>query len=254
MLPIVLIHGFPFDGSMWRAQEEFLRSPPPQGGGYRVLAPDLPGFGPRSQTPAPDPAIASMEGFAGEIHRLIAREGGKAIVGGLSMGGYVLLALLRLYPQDVAAAMLIDTRAQADTPEVRANRLKSIDDVKANGTGTLMEGLMGRLVAKTAATTAMDQVRANMARQSPQAVIAAQSAMSRRRDQMDLLPQIAIPALIIVGTEDVITPPQAARDMHDRIPHSRLVEIPGAGHMSPLEKPAAVNEAIKAFLDSIPGT
>src|SRR5262245_8714444 len=137
MLPIVLIHGFPFDGSMWRAQEEFLSSP--EGGGYRVLAPDLAGFGPSPQTPAPDPATASMEGFAEEIHRLIAREGGKAIVGGLSMGGYVLLSLLRSYPHDVAAAMLIDTRAQADTPEVRANRLKSIENVKANGTGTLME-------------------------------------------------------------------------------------------------------------------
>ena len=244
-VPIVLLHGFPFDGLMWRRQVEFLQSP--AGGGRRVLAPDLLGFGAMPRVPAPAAEGASMEGYAAEVHRLIGELGGPAVVGGFSMGGYILLALLRAFPADVAGAMFINTRADADSPEARANRLKSIDEVRASGTSRLVETMIVRLLGKNPTPALKDQMRSLMRPQSAQAVIAAQSAMSRRRDQTDLLPQIKVPALIVVGAEDSVTPPPVARAMHALIPASRLVEIPGAGHMTPLEAPEALAAAIGDF-------
>jgi len=188
-----------------------------------------------------------MEGYAAEVHRFIGALGGPAVVGGFSMGGYILLALLRAFPEDVAGAMLINTRADADSAEARANRLKSIDDVRAAGTGGLVEAMIGRLLGKNATAALKEEMRGLMSRQSAAAVIAAQSAMSRRRDQTELLPQLRVPALIVVGAEDAVTPPAVARGMHALIPGSQLVEIAGAGHMTPLEAPEALGVAIRDF-------
>ena len=250
-MPIVLLHGFPFDGLMWRREVEFLASP--AGGGWRVSAPDLPGFGTAPAVPAPAAAGATIEGYAAEVHRMIGGLGGRAVVGGFSMGGYILLALLRGYPADVAGAMFINTRADADSAEARANRLKSIDEVRASGTGRLVETMVGRLLGKNPTPALQDEMRRLMSRQSAAAVIAAQSAMSRRRDQTDLLPRIGVPALLVVGAEDAVTPPPVARGMQALLPGSRLVEIPGAGHMTPLEAPAALAAAMGEFAAGIKG-
>jgi pimeloyl-ACP methyl ester carboxylesterase len=248
-LPILLLHGFPFDGGMWQRQVEFLQSP--KGGGSHVLAPDLPGFGKNPLVPAPPAESASIETYAGEVHQWIRYQGGRAIVGGFSMGGYVLLALLRQFPEDVAAAMFISTRADADSPDARANRLKSIADVQAHGTAGLVETMIGRLLGPDSTPELKERLRALMSRQSPAAVIAAQSAMARRRDQTDLLPQLTVPALLIAGAQDAVTPLSVPRSMQASIPGSRLVEIPNAGHMTPLEAPEAVAAAIRDFARSI---
>jgi len=247
MLPIVLIHGFPLDGSMWTAQRDYLLS---SNLAPAVIAPDLPGFGSPPAQPAPPPRRASIDDFADFIHTLIQQkiEGGKAIVGGLSMGGYVLLALLRSYPEDVAAAMLIDTRADADSPDTRAARLKSIEDIKANGPAAFIETQMTRLLGKRPSITAKKQLRTLLERQSPAAMIAAQSAMARRRDQNDLLAELKIPVLIVEGSEDAVTPPSVAIAMQSHMPHAMLVQIVNSGHMTPIEQPDAVNAAIKSFL------
>jgi pimeloyl-ACP methyl ester carboxylesterase len=248
-LPIVLIHGFPFDGGMWEHQAAFLQTP--EGGGFHVLAPDLPGFGTAPLVPAPAPEQASIESFAEEVHQLIRHRGGRAVVGGFSMGGYVLLALLRAFPQDVAGAMFISTRADADSPEARAGRLKSIDDIRARGTAGLVDAMTTRLLGPNAGPEIREPMRALMSRQSPDGVIAAQSAMARRRDQTDLLPQLAIPTLIIAGSQDAVTPLAVPRAMQALLPACRLVEIAGAGHLTPLEAPRAVAEAMRDFAGAI---
>jgi pimeloyl-ACP methyl ester carboxylesterase len=189
----------------------------------------------------------SIEAFAEFIHQYIAARRIKPLVAGLSMGGYVLLALLRAHPEDAAGAIFIDTRAEADSPEARANRLKSIEDIRAHGTGNAIGALMPRLLAPEAAPAVRSAVREIMSRQPPAACIAALAAMANRRDQTDFLPRIAVPSLVIVGDRDVITPPPAARTIQSGIPGARLVEIPGAGHMSPMEAPDAVNAALHAF-------
>jgi pimeloyl-ACP methyl ester carboxylesterase len=185
------------------------------------------------------------------IHRLIHEIGGRAIVGGFSMGGYILLALLRAYPQDVAGAMFISTRADPDSPEARANRLKSIDAVHAHGTAGLIETMIGKLLGPNPSPPRINEMRTVMSRQSPTAVIAAQTAMSRRHDQTDLLPQLNLPTLIIAGAQDAVSPPSVAQAMAAKLPHCRLVEIPNAGHMTPLEAPEAVADAIRDFANSI---
>ena len=248
-LPIFLIHGFPFDGCMWESQVAFLQTA--EGGSFHVVAPDLPGFGQPALLPAPSAESASIEGFAEDVHHCIRSLGGRAIVGGFSMGGYILQALLRAFPHDVAAAMFISTRADADSPEARANRLKSIGDVRAHGTAGLVAAMTTRLLGRDPTPELKNRMRELMSRQSPAAVIAAQSAMSRRRDQTDLLPQIAVPTLLIAGTQDAVTPLSVPRAMQALIPGSRLVEIPAAGHMTPVEAPRAVAIAIRDFAVTI---
>lgn len=245
MLPVVLIHGFPLDARMWAAQLAALTGH--GAGGRTVLTPNVCGMG--GAEGAPGRAEASMEMLAEQIHALIEKEcGGRAVVGGFSMGGYVLLALLRNYPEAVAGAMFIDTRADADTAEVRAGRMKMIDDTLSRGTGGVVETLMGRLFGKRAGEGVRQAVRKIMEEQSAEAVVAALAAMARRRDQSDLLPELTLPVLIVVGAEDVITPPSVALAMQSHMPHAMVAQIVSAGHMSPMEQPGAVNGAIAAFL------
>jgi 3-oxoadipate enol-lactonase len=243
MLPIVLIHGFPFDSGMWREQAAFLR-----GKGYAVATPDLPGLGGTAALPREK---TSIEAFAGVVHQEIAKVGGKAIVGGLSMGGYVLLALLRDYPESVAAAMLIDTRPDADSAEARANRLKSIEEIEKNGPAKVVEGMMGKALGRRPTEAVKAEVRGMMERQKGEGMANALWAMSKRRDQTDLLPELRLPVLIVVGAEDGITPPSVALNMQSHMPHAVVVQIVGAGHVSPVEQPGAVNQAIEIFLATV---
>jgi len=244
MTPILLIHGFPLDSSMWQAQAEHLRKK-----GRTVLTPDLPGFGDAPPLASDDPTIGD---YAQHIHEIIQREaGGHAIIGGFSMGGYILLALLRHHPEAVAAAMFLDTRADADSPDARAARLKSIEQVKADGPNAIIEGLLTKQLAKKPTAANREKARAIMQRQPAAAIIAAQTAMSKRRDQTDLLAQLSIPVLVLVGAEDAITPPSVALAMQSHMPHAMAVQIVGAGHLSPVEQPAAVSGAIETFLATV---
>ncbi|HTV48464.1 MAG TPA: alpha/beta fold hydrolase [Phycisphaerae bacterium] len=242
---VVLIHGFPLSSAMWEPQTKGLKA-----AGYRVFTPDLPGFGnsrPKSQE------SCSMESFADEIFSLIKRQaGGSAVVGGFSMGGYVLLALLRDHPEAVSAAMFIDTHPAADTPETRTNRLAMVETVRKQGVAPIAESMPEKLLSKSASPELMQEVAEMIRRQPPQAIIAAQLAMAARRDQTDLLGKLRIPTLVIVGSDDVITPPATAAALSGRIPFSRLVEIPSAGHLSSLQSPEMLNNAMLEFLNSLP--
>ena len=241
--PIVLIHGYPLDGSMWAAQAAAL-----QADGHQVLTPDLPGFG---GTPPPDPEC-TIGDYASFVHTLIREQaGGRAIVGGLSMGGYVVLELLQSYPEAVAAALLIDTRPEADTPEVRAGRQQSAAQIQQSGMAAVCYAMLERLVSRHAAPQLRQTVRDMMLRQPVAGVLAALHAMARRPDSTDLLATLKIPMLLVVGDHDVITPPSVAFSMHNHMPHAMLVQVADAGHLTPMEQPAAVTQAIKTFLGTL---
>ncbi len=242
---LVLIHGFPLDSRMWARQGAALEA-----AGYRVLTPDLPGFGQSAPWPRQH---CSLDAFADEIHRCLeAYAGGPAVVGGLSMGGYVLLALLRRHRQAVRAAIFMDTHPAADTPSSRQKRWQLIDAVAAQGVRAVAEAMLPRLLSATAGAEVRQAAMALMLAQDPQGVIGALEAMARRPDQTDLLPTLSLPVLLIAGEQDASTPPAVMAAMRDKIPGSRLVEIPRAGHLSNLEAPEEVNAALLHFLHELP--
>jgi pimeloyl-ACP methyl ester carboxylesterase len=163
----------------------------------------------------------------------------------------VLLSLLRDYPDSVAAAMLIDTRPDADSSEARANRLKSIDEIKQSGPAGVYDAMVVKQLSKKPSAAVKAEARGLMEKQPGEAAANALWAMSRRRDQTDLLPELTLPVLIVVGAEDGITPPSVALNMQSHMPHAMVVQIVGAGHLTPLEQPKAVNGAIETFLATV---
>ena len=246
--PIVLIHGFPMDSAMWQPQVATLTA-----AGYRVSAPDLPGFGPPETAVAPWPKEKySIEAFADVVAALIrGLPERQAVVGGFSMGGYVVLALLRNHPELLRGVMLIDSRADPDTPEGRAGRMKSCAAVAAAGIASVVEGTLDRQLSRYAPASVREEARRIMLRQNVDAFIGAQEAMSRRRDQTDLLADVRVPMLFVVGADDVITPPAVARAMGAHVKGAMLVEVERAGHLANMEQPAAVSAAVETFLRTV---
>ncbi len=240
---IVLIHGFPFDGSMWQAQVDGLGAK-----GHTVHTPHLPGFGGTLGWPKEQ---YSIEAFADFIYKFISTLPDKPVVGGLSMGGYVLAALLREHPEALRGAMFIDTRIDVDAPEIRERRYVTIEEVQKSGPENLFQSMAARLLAPKAPQAVKDHILGIMRKQSIEAIIGGQWAMARRRDNTDLLPQINVPCLVIVGADDATTPPSVAMKIHNNIKKSQLVQIANAGHMAPIEQPHSVNAAIETYLKVI---
>ncbi len=245
--PVVLLHGFPFNRSLWRDQATELSAT------HRIITPDLRGFG---ATPADDGAEpATMEQMATDVAALLDRlELKRVILGGLSMGGYVALAFYRLYPRRVRALILADTRAQADTDEARRNRETLAQRTLAEGMQPIADTMVHKMVAPATLTEqpeVMKHLRAMIMSTPPAGAAAALRGMALRRDQTRLLTNIIAPTLIIVGSEDAITPPADAQLMRREIGGARLEVLAGAGHCSNLERPVEFNQALKKFLADI---
>ncbi len=236
--PIVLIHGFPLSSEMYQPQRAALSSR------FRVITPDLRGAG-RSDAPADG---YSMDVYADDIVALLDHLGiGQAIVGGMSMGGYVVFALLRRHPERVKGVILIDTRAEADNEEGRANRFKMIDQARNEGVMQIADALLPKLLTERTRRERpelADWLREIMLGTPVDGIIGALQAMAARPDATDLLPRIAVPTLIIVGSDDPITPPDMATRMHSMIRDSHLVIVPDAAHAANVERPERVNAAI----------
>ena len=167
------------------------------------------------------------------------------------MGGSVVQALLRRYPEVVRGVMLMDCRATADTPEAKANRGKVIEQIKADpvaGMRALVEGMLARALSPQTGDSVRQEVRRIMERQSPAGVMGIQHAMAGRRDETELLAGVKIPVLLVVGAEDVISPPSVLIGMKALMLQAMLVQVAQAGHLPMLEQPEAVNEAIAMFL------
>ena len=245
--PLVLLHAFPLHLGMWDEQVVAL-SP-----ARRIILPDLPGFG--GTDPLPDPGATTIDGFADLVAGLMASlEVGPAVVGGLSMGGYVALSLLRRHPEKVAALVLADTRAGADTPEVVERRNAQQRQASEEGTDRLVESMLGTLLSddtRAKRPDVVERVRALMHGCSAAGVIGALEAMKNRADSVPMLETIDVPVLVLVGEHDGPAPPDVAAAMADAIPNARLEVLAGAGHLSNLEAPEAFNQAVESFLARI---
>jgi len=241
---LVLLHGFPLSREMWVEQLASI------GSLYRVIAPDLRGHG---QSESPDGAY-TMEEMADDVVELLDRLEVKqpVVLGGLSMGGYVALALVLRHPQRVRGLILCDTRAAADTPEAAKGREETARNVLREGTGRWMiETMVPRLFGKTTREKHPQRVEAMLAlmeRTSPRGIAGALRGMAIRTDRRGDLQRITVPTLVLVGEDDVISPPAEARELAGSIPHARLEIIPAAGHLAPYENPEAANDAIVRFL------
>ena len=242
---ILLLHGFPHDRSLWTAQAAAHEHSFPD---VRLLIPDLPGFGRSAPLVSP-----GMDAYADALEPLLDAAGvERAIVGGLSMGGYIAFAFWRRHAARVHALMLMDTKATADSDAAKTGRRELIATVEANGTGNVVPALVTSQLGagtRTGDPALAARVEAMLRRASATGVIAAATAMLSRVDSTPTLETIDVPTLVIVGDEDTLTPPSDAIAMSAGIRGARLVTVPGAGHLSPLEQPAIVNAAIAEFLD-----
>jgi 3-oxoadipate enol-lactonase len=238
----VLLHGFPFDRTMWREQVAVLSK------NYRVITPDLRGQGESESAASP----ATMNTMARDVESLMsALDISQATICGLSMGGYVALAFYRLFPSRVRALILADTRAQADTDEGKHNRTLQAEKILAEGMATIADSMLPKLLVPETVSKrpeVVKSIRDMMVRMKPEGAAAALLGMAERDDQTELLPQINVPALILVGREDAITPPEDSERMHDAIAGSRLKIIENAGHLSNLEKPEQFNQVLVEFM------
>lgn len=242
----VLLHGFPFDRSMWREQSEFLSA------SFRVIAPDLRGLG---ETPLGDVAAATMDEMAEDLAALLdALNVGRAVLGGLSMGGYVAFEFLRRFPGRVRALVLADTRPQADDDDGRRAREENARKVLREGMRPLVDSMLPKLLSASTRERRADVVKrvsAMMLAVRPEGAAAALRGMAVRRDQTELLSRIDAPTLILVGTEDAITPPSDASAMAAKIRGARLVRVEGAAHLSNVERPEEFNRALSNFVSSL---
>jgi 3-oxoadipate enol-lactonase len=245
MTPLVLLHAFPFDSGMFDPQRDVF------GPDVIRLTPDLPGFG-----TAPVETVMTVEIAATRVVTFLDRNGhDRAVVGGVSMGGYVAMAFARMFPNRLSGLILADTKAEPDDDAARANRAKAIEAVRANGVPAFVESQLPKVLG--AATRQSDPglvewIRAMGCRQSAEGVVAALAMLRDRPDARPGLADVKCPVLIVVGENDEITPPKAAESMKALVPHATLVRIPGAGHLANVERPGEFNTAVTRFLTSIP--
>jgi pimeloyl-ACP methyl ester carboxylesterase len=228
-LPIVLLHPFPLDARFWEPVA------PSLGIDRDVIAPDFPGLG---QAPLED--APSVDGFA-------SAPAGRAIVCGLSLGGYAALALAAHHPERVAALVLADTRAEPDTPEAREGRHAGARSVREEGPAPFLDDFVPRLVAPGAAASRA-AARAIADGQEPEGIARALEALAGRADRRPDLPAMDVPALVIVGSEDALTPVPFSEVLVAGLPDAELVVVPGAGHLTALEAPGAFTAAVEGFL------
>ena len=240
----VLLHAFPLGANQWEPQ---MRSIP---AGWRLITPDLRGFG--GSTELDSPSALAISDYADDVVDLLAELSvSRAVIGGLSMGGYAALALLQGAPQLIEGLVLADTRATADSPEGRANRRNLLAVVDREGPSGVAREMMPKLLGKTTRElnpSTEAQVRRLIKQQSPVAIRGAIHRMMHRPDSTPILPNVTVPTLVIVGEEDELTPPDDSRRIAEAVPGATLVILPAAGHLSNLEQPDAFNAALNGFL------
>jgi pimeloyl-ACP methyl ester carboxylesterase len=244
---VLFVHGFPLDHSMWTAQLDALAED------YRVLVPDLRGFGQSAVTAG----TVTMADFADDLAGLLDALDEKTpiVLCGLSMGGYIALQFWKRYPRRLSGLVLCDTRAAADSPEVAASRHELVQRVLGSeGAAAVWELMRSRLFAPSAheqQPALVKAIREVVLRTKPEGIAAALRGMAARPDMRGELPNIGCPTLVLCGQHDAISPVAEMRNIAAAIPAARFVEIAAAGHMAPCEQPAPVNAALRAFLERV---
>ena len=249
--PVVLLHAFPMDSSLWAAQRAALA-----GAGHRVITPDLPGFG-GSALAATAPSLDAM---ADSVVALLDHLGiEQAVVGGLSMGGYVTMALLRRHPDRLSAIILADTKAGADSPEAAANRETVAAAVEEAGAAAgIADAMLPNLLGATTRDSRPDvvaTVRRWIGAQPAAGVAWAQRAMAARPDSLVDIASFGRPVLVLYGEQDTISPAADAAAMAEAARSggsaTTVVEIPAVGHLSAVEDPEAVIHALLGWLATL---
>lgn len=240
---IVLLHAFPLDHRMWSAQAEYLR-----GQGFGVVTPDLPGFGGTPLLDGPPDLVAVAQ------HVIDHLPPGPVVVGGLSLGGYVTMAMLRLGMPNLVGAMLCDTKATADPEAGRANRLGLADRLEEAGGDAgqvFREALLHNLLGDTTRVErpiVQEQVGHWLDEADGATGAWYMRAMAARPESLDVLGALTVPTLVLWGDEDLLSPPADHLAMVDALREARAVEIPGAGHLTSVESPRATATAIEEFV------
>jgi len=244
-IPIIFLHGFPFDKSTWKGQIDYLKS------SNRVIAYDIRGFGQSKDEKTPlsiDLFTEDLLAFMDELHIK------KAIICGLSMGGYICLNAVKRFPQRFEALILCDTKCIADTVEAKENRYKAIDQIKLDGTQAYVEKFIKNIFHPDSLMNKLeivDNLR-NVVFANSKAIFAAGlSALAERSETCSALGAIHIPTLIICGREDVVTPLPQSEFMHRQIEGSILKIIDHAGHVSNLEQPEQFNMYLVDFINEV---
>lgn len=250
MSPVaVLLHAFPLDHRMWAAQEQALEA-----AGWEVLVPDLPGFG-GTELLDGEPSLAIV---ADALRQRLLIEGiDRVLLAGLSLGGYVAMAMLRQQPEICAGVILCDTKASADGAQGRANRQRIAEAAEADpsSVGRLLR--MAVLPGVLGATTHASRPQvvwevASWMDQVPAATVAwYQRAMAERPDSHDVLASIDVPALVLWGEEDELSPAPEQASMLEALRRGEEAVIPMAGHLSAVEEPAAVSQAMVRFAEAL---
>jgi 3-oxoadipate enol-lactonase len=243
--PMVLLHAFPLNSRMWAPQMEALAAV------RRVITPDYPGFG---HSPRP-PAQPDVRYYAERVREFLdALKLYRVVLGGLSMGGYVAFACLRLFPERISALLLANTRPEPDTEDAKEARRETARRVAEEGVEVLPTLQMERLLAPSTLENKKDLVefvRGVILESSPDGVVAALGAMRERPDSTEMLGKIKVPTLVIGGAEDALSTPEIMGQMAKKIPDSRHFTLPEAGHLSNLEAPKEFNAALRDFLVEI---
>ena len=242
--PLLLVHGWPLDRTMWAGQLGGLAR------NARVLAPDLRGFGGSTVRPP-----YTIDQYADDLVAFLDALGlARVVACGLSMGGYVAFSLLRRHRDRLRALVLADTRATADSDEARENRGKLIAVIEHEGTSALAERQLEAMLGRSTLgrqPQLVETVRRMMASTPPEGAIGALRAMADRPDSTPILHSIDVPTLVVGGAEDAITPPAVLRAMAAEIPGSRVEIVEQAGHVCPLERPAAFNHVVSEFVGAL---
>lgn len=248
---VLLLHGFPLDHTMWRRQIGALRE-----AGYRVVAPDLRGFGSSTIEAICAKTGVDMADYASDLRQALDHMGidQPLVMAGFSMGGYVAYQFLAQWPERVRALVLCDTRAEADAPAMQESRYTMAENVEGWGARHVAELMLPKLVASITVEEhpeVVAEVEAIISRTNPVAIAAAQRGMAHRPDSTSLLPRLAMPTLCLVGESDAITTPDSVHQMAAAMPNASVTVIERAGHTSPTENPEAVNKALLEFLASV---
>lgn len=243
---LLLIHGFPLDGSFWQQQLEGLSSV------AEVLAPDLRGFGAdRGEVPR----AMSMEAYAADLRELLDARGiERTVLCGLSMGGYVAMAFTEQWPERVQGLILCNTRSTADNEDGKAAREQTASDALDKGAAVIARAMIPKVLSEGTRRERAEvaaRVEAIMASQRPEAIAAASRGMALRPDRTRVLRKLNKPVLIVTGSEDALMPLPTSEAMHAASPDSRLVVIEGAAHFCPVEAPEQFNAEVSLFLSHL---
>ena len=249
--PVLLVHGFPLDHTMWDAQIAALATK------VRVIAPDLRGFGRSPVAPVDAERGIMMEDFADDLVELLDQLAvhEPVVFVGLSMGGYIGWQFARKHGGRVRALVQCDTRAIADNDEARAGRIKTAESVTETGSGKVADAMEPKLFAPATFEKRPEIVAATrkvMETTPPAGIAAALRGMAARPDVTDFLPTIKVPTLVMVGEHDVISSAAEMKTIADAIPGAKYIVIQRAGHMTTVEEPVAVNEVLTRFIAELP--